>query len=238
LQNTNTHDGVDVAKAGTITHLGSTTMTTTVFGPGTLSFWWRVSSQEGADVLEFYLDGQQEDYITGTAGWLQVSRKLGPGAHLLEWNYNKDDTVSTGLDTGWVDQVAFTQSPYAAWAAANFTLFQRVDPGVVDFNADTNGDGVNNLLAYATGIPPTTGTGTPKPTLTFDGTDYALVYQKNTAATDIAFSVQRSSDLAIWTTISSTDSVLSVNGALQTIKAVVPSVAGPQWYYRLRVTMP
>ena len=87
-------------------------MATTVFGPGTLSFWWRVSSQEGADLLEFYLDGDQDDYLTGTAGWLQVTRKLGPGAHLLEWNYSKDATTSSGSDTGWVDQVAFTQSPY------------------------------------------------------------------------------------------------------------------------------
>ncbi len=237
-QATNTHDGVDAAKAGLITHLGSTTMATTVFGPGTLSFWWRVRSQEGADILEFYLDGDRDDYLTGTAGWLQVTRKLGPGAHLLEWNYGKDDTVSSSSDTGWVDQVAFTQSPYATWAATNFTLFQRVDLGVVGFDADANGDGVNNLLAYATGISPTAGSGTPTPELTFDGTAYALVYQKNTAATDLAFSVQRSSDLTTWTTVSTTDSVLSTNGALQTIKAVVPAVTGTQWYYRLRVTMP
>ena len=237
-QSTITHDGADAAKAGTITHLGSTTMATTVFGPGTLSFWWRVSSQEGADLLEFYLDGDQDDYLTGTAGWLQVTRKLGPGAHLLEWNYSKDATTSSGSDTGWVDQVAFTQSPYATWAATNFTLFQRVDPSVVDFAVDINGDGVNSLLAYAMGISPTTGSGTPRPTLTFDGTAYALIYQKNTAATDLAFSVQRSSDLTTWTTVTTTDSVLSTNGALQTIKAGVPVVAGTQWSYRLRVTMP
>ena len=237
-QATNTHDGVDAAKAGLITHLGTTSMATTVFGPGTLTFWWRVSSQEGADILDFLVDGSGTDYLTGTAGWVQATWKIAPGAHVLEWAYSKDAATSTGSDTGWVDQVAFTQSPYAAWAAANYTLAQRVDPNVVSLTNDINGDGVSNLLAYATGFPPTTGGGAPFPSLTFDGSAYGLVYQKNTAATDVTFTVQRSSDLATWTNISTTDSILSTSGALQTIKAVVPAVTGGPWFYRLQVTMP
>lgn len=236
-QNATTHDGVDAAKAGTIANSGSTSMLTTVFGPGTLTFWWKVSSQQGFDILDFLVDGNPTDYITGTAGWMQASWPLSAGAHTLEWVYSKDATTATGSDTGWVDQVVFTQKPYATWAASAFTLAQRVSATFTDPLADPNGDGVSNLLAYATGISPTAGIGTPLPFIASSGVDYTFTYQRNTTATDVTYAIQRTQDFASWTTVTTTDTVVSTVGNIQTIRATLPTVAGVPWFYRLQVTL-
>lgn len=77
-------------------------------GPGTLSFWWRVSSETGWDFLEFYLDGTQvTTHISGEVAWQQRTLRIPAGVHALRWLYAKDESVSSGQDRGWVDQVNF-----------------------------------------------------------------------------------------------------------------------------------
>ena len=236
-QSTVTHDGVDAARPGAIPGSTATTMMTSVFGPGTLSFWWQVSSEPGADILDFSIDGNSADYITGTVNWVQRTFSIPPGAHTLEWTYSKDDLNNVGSDTGWVDQVVYTQKPYATWAASVFTLTQRVSDTITGYSTDLNGDGVNNLLAYSFGISPTTGAGAPLPVVAFNGTNYTLTYQKNTTATDVTFAVQRSQNLASWTTIATTDAVTGTSGSNQTIRATLPVVAGAPWFYRVQATI-
>lgn len=60
------YDG-DAAESGDIGHNEYTYLQTTieVTDPGTLSFYWKVSSEEGNDYLEFWLDGTQRDRISG-----------------------------------------------------------------------------------------------------------------------------------------------------------------------------
>ena len=38
-------------------------------GPGTLSFWWKVSSELDSDRLRFYLDGTEQWRISGETDW-------------------------------------------------------------------------------------------------------------------------------------------------------------------------
>ena len=81
-------------------------METTVSGPGTLSFYWRVSSESNYDFLRFYLDGvEQSGRISGTVNWTRKSLAIGPGSHTLRWAYTKDGSVSSGSDAAWVDRV-------------------------------------------------------------------------------------------------------------------------------------
>ncbi len=105
-QSTTTHDGVDAAKSGAITNNQTSEFSITVPGPGTVSFWWKVSSESGYDYLSFYLDGVlQSGRISGTVDWQQKSYTLASGSHTLKWSYSKDITLSVGSDCGWVDQV-------------------------------------------------------------------------------------------------------------------------------------
>ncbi|MCX6874730.1 MAG: cadherin-like beta sandwich domain-containing protein, partial [Verrucomicrobia bacterium] len=107
-QSTTTHDGVDAARSGTISASQESWMQTTVTGPGTLTYWWKVSSESGYDYLEFYLDGVlQSGRISGEVEWQQCSRIIPDGSHPLQWRYMKDGSLNRGQDAGWVDQVDF-----------------------------------------------------------------------------------------------------------------------------------
>ncbi|MBI5634505.1 MAG: M6 family metalloprotease domain-containing protein [Nitrospirae bacterium] len=110
-QTTTTHDGVDAAQSGSISHNQSTWMETTITGPGTLTYWWKVSSEATYDFLRFYLDGaEQTGSISGNVDWAQRSHGIPSGSHTIRWTYTKDYSVSSGLDAGWVDQVVWTPS--------------------------------------------------------------------------------------------------------------------------------
>ena len=82
--------------------------TTVTGGPGTLTFWWSVSSELDYDYLEFYIDGiLQKGRICGEVNWTQQTFDITAGSHTLRWRYVKDAFVSSGQDRGWVDQVSF-----------------------------------------------------------------------------------------------------------------------------------
>ncbi len=106
-----THDGLDAAQSGAMTDNQSSTVQTTVSGAGTLSFWWKVSSEEWFDYLSFYIDGVVQSAISGERDWQQQAYSLPSGSHTLRWTYAKDLTVSDGADAGWLDQVTFITNP-------------------------------------------------------------------------------------------------------------------------------
>jgi hypothetical protein len=84
---------------------------TTVSGPGTLSFFWSVSSESGYDYLEFWINGvKQSGSISGSTGWTQRSFTLPSGSQTLRWVYRKDAGVSSGSDAGFLDRVIFSQT--------------------------------------------------------------------------------------------------------------------------------
>ena len=99
--------GGDAGQSGDIGNNEESWMRVTVTGPGTLSYWWKVSSELGNDHLEFWIDDVRRARISGSAGWNQRRFYLGSGAHLLNWRYVKNDMISVGLDCGWVDRVEF-----------------------------------------------------------------------------------------------------------------------------------
>jgi hypothetical protein len=85
----------------------SCTIQTTVSGYSSLSFYWKVSSEANYDYLEFYIDGVRQDRIAGTVAWQQKSYTFSTGSHTVKWVYDKDVSVSSGSDCGWVDGVVF-----------------------------------------------------------------------------------------------------------------------------------
>ena len=86
-------------------------METTVLGPGTLSFWWKVSSQANLDILSFSLNDTVLTNISGEVNWQQRTYDLPAGDQVLRWTYSKDAVGTNGQDTAWVDQVRFGPMP-------------------------------------------------------------------------------------------------------------------------------
>jgi hypothetical protein len=110
VETTNTHDSISAAQAGAIGDNQETWIETTVTGPGTLSFWWQVSSEGGSDEIDFLLDGIVQTGISGDSGWQQQSYQILSGPHTLRWRYAKDWCCTDHLDTAFLDQVSFGNS--------------------------------------------------------------------------------------------------------------------------------
>jgi M6 family metalloprotease-like protein len=100
-----THDGVDAAQSGAIPDFGTSYVQTSVTGPSTLSFWWKVSSESGYDFLRVAMDGNNSNSISGEVNWQLINLAIPAGAHTVRWTYSKDINTVGGLDAGFLDQV-------------------------------------------------------------------------------------------------------------------------------------
>ena len=146
-QVTTTHDGIDAARSGFMTDGQESWIETTVTGPGTLSFWWKVSSSGEPDRLDFRLDGFISSQISGNVDWGQQSVAVPGGSHTLRWTYRMGEFVSGGPHAAWVDQVVFGPAAgFDLWASQNIPAGRDAT-----FTGDWNGDGVSNAVAYVFG---------------------------------------------------------------------------------------
>ncbi len=101
-----THDGVAAAQSGLIANGQTSTLQTSVTGPGTLTFWWRFSSNFILDSLIFYVNGTQQ--AASSSAWQQKTFYLGSGTQTLLWTYSRSSSAFGNMSTGWVDQVVYT----------------------------------------------------------------------------------------------------------------------------------
>ena len=115
------HDGADSLRSGTIGDSEHAELTARIAGGTTLSFWWKVDSQELADYLTFSAEPEIEagtadgpsapptitvDAIDGKHDWTRVEVVLpGETAYRARWSYVKDNSGRAGADAGWIDDV-------------------------------------------------------------------------------------------------------------------------------------
>jgi hypothetical protein len=105
-------DGSGAAWSGSIGNLSVSWVETTVMGPGTLTFQWKVSSELDGDFLTFSVDGvKQPGCISGEAGWQTLAFTIPTGAHRLTWTYAKNRALAVGFDAGWLRQVGYQRTP-------------------------------------------------------------------------------------------------------------------------------
>lgn|GEM_PF-1392502 len=106
-----THDGVAAARSGGIGSGQESWLETKVIGPGTLSFWWRVSSATNRHFLIFSLNGVEQSKISGEVEWQLMSFTIPAGTNVLRWVYARDASNYAGTDAGWLDEVLFQGQP-------------------------------------------------------------------------------------------------------------------------------
>ena len=79
---------------------------------GCCRFIGRYHQRSDYDYLSVWVDGTRQQRISGSADWSEVTLSIeGSGAHTVQWQYDKDVSVSSGDDTGWVDLVTWTLPP-------------------------------------------------------------------------------------------------------------------------------
>jgi hypothetical protein len=105
-QTTTYYYGASAAQSGPIGDSQESYIQTIVTGPGTLRFYWKVSSEENWDFLHFFINGtEQSGSISGTVDWTQKTFTIPAGSNTLKWVYTKDESVSENEDQGWLDKV-------------------------------------------------------------------------------------------------------------------------------------
>jgi hypothetical protein len=103
--------GASAAQSGQIGDSQESSIQTIATGPGTLHFYWKVSSESDYDFLRFFINGtEQNGSISGNTGWTQMTFTIPAGTNTLKWVYTKDESISENEDQGWLDKVEWTPS--------------------------------------------------------------------------------------------------------------------------------
>ena len=162
----------EAMKSGAITHNQSSVLSTTVTGPGSLSFYWRTSCEDSGgqydwDHVEFTVDGVVKLNRDGINSWEKKSIRIkGDGVHTITWTYKKDDVESDGDDAAYVAGYSW-KSDYTETktteAPVPYAWLLQYDPEIVDeFDAyetaakATAANGFNKVWeCYVAGISPT-----------------------------------------------------------------------------------
>jgi Papain family cysteine protease/Divergent InlB B-repeat domain len=107
-ETTVSQDAVSAAQSGAISDNQQSVLQTTVTGPGTLTFWWKVSSEQDFDFVALTLNGVEKARLSGEVNWQQQTVAIPAGSQTLQWKYVKDASGSSGQDAAWLDQVTCT----------------------------------------------------------------------------------------------------------------------------------
>jgi hypothetical protein len=144
-QTTVFHDGGDAARSGQISGSQATWMETTVNGPVAGSFWWKVSTEESYDFMEFSIDGTPVAAASGEVAWAQKTWRIeAAGPHVLRWEYAKDASSDGGEDAAWVDNLAFNGLPVGSIVIDGGAAATKSSSVTLTLSA-TDGDGVSQM---------------------------------------------------------------------------------------------
>ncbi|NBC83334.1 MAG: T9SS type B sorting domain-containing protein [Bacteroidetes bacterium] len=74
---------------------------------GKISFFAKVSSEEGNDHLVFYIDGKEKARWSGDVDWVHPTFEVEQGERTFKWVYQKDGSSSVESDCAWIDYIQF-----------------------------------------------------------------------------------------------------------------------------------
>jgi len=234
-----THDGEDSLQAGAIIDNESSSLSISVEGPGTLSFYYKVSSEGTYDFLKFMVDTSEQLSVSGEVDWTFHEQLIEAGAHTLTWKYAKDVGASEGTDTAWIDQVIWVSdavSEIGNWKMIHFTPTELNEPNVSGDLMDPDQDGMTNLAEYAFGNNPDATNGDYIPTAEANNTSLNLVYRVDYSRSDsVTVTGKYSTDLVNWITWNDTAHPESGSDILQIRQLNIPYTNGLKGFLRLEV---
>lgn len=72
-----------------------------------ISFYYKVSSLEGQNFLQFLVDGTVMAEWSGEIDWQEAVIDISPGLHTFEWRYTKSAAAGPEMDHAWIDYIEF-----------------------------------------------------------------------------------------------------------------------------------
>lgn len=118
------------------------------FVDGVISFYRKVSSEEGYDFLKFYIDNRELAAWSGEADWEKVEFEVESGAHNFKWEYVKDISSSDGDDRAYIDYIHFP--PLLVYEVDvkevvkdnNISIYPNPTTGIINIDVDKDFDAV------------------------------------------------------------------------------------------------
>ena len=129
---------------------------------------------------------------------------------------------------------------YATWRATNFTGPDLTNDAISGPNADPDGTGLTNFQRYAFGLSARGPVATPTTlgTVASGGQSYlTLTFPRRSAATDLSYKVESSTDLVTWTPVPGLIYAPG-DGPVTTQDVVALGTAGLRRFLRIRIAQP
>jgi DNA/RNA endonuclease G (NUC1) len=192
------------------------TFTVAATGSDPLSYQWRKEGEAivGATTASYTIAGAQPT----DAG-----------------NYDVIVTNMAGAATS--TPVALTVlTGFNAWQFGLFNETERADPQISGPNAVLTADGLTNLFKYALGLNPRVATTNGLPQASATATHWVYTFTRPANRTDVSYTVQASTDLVDWSTITVTATRVSTADGIETWSAEYPRISASRLFFRLKVS--
>ena len=109
-----------------------------------ISFYYKVSSEEGYDMFRFTVDGTDLMTASGQKDWTRASFPITAGTHIFSFRYTKDYGGSIGNDCAWIDNITL---PYSG-SRCQFDIDQVCVGSPYDFGNTTLPTSQTGTFAY------------------------------------------------------------------------------------------
>lgn len=109
---TNPQEGSYCAQSGAVSNSQSTTLqiSVNVAAADSISFWYKVSSEESYDFLRFYMATVKKGEWSGEVAWTRASYPVTAGNNTYKWTYIKDYMENAGSDCAWIDFISLPKA--------------------------------------------------------------------------------------------------------------------------------
>jgi hypothetical protein len=123
------------------------------------------------------------------------------------------------------------------WRHSHFSPESLANPAISGPSADSSGEGIPNLLRYASGLTPSDPAPPASPFIINDAPALQFIFRQLVSATDLIYSVQSSSDLSSWAPVPGTPTTRTDLGNDIIESALpLPNTTSPQ-LFRLSVQL-
>ncbi len=107
ITTTTPYQGTYAARSGSIEDNQNSVLSLSyeVAFPDTISFYYKVSSENNYDYFSFAINGIQQQQWSGEVPWTHAVYQTQAGEQTFRWSYAKDYSVVGGSDCAWIDYI-------------------------------------------------------------------------------------------------------------------------------------
>ena len=119
----------------------SVSLTLNMYAGETLSFEYRVSSEQNYDKFKFSVNGTKKFEYSGEIAWTDYTfTASADGSYTFTWEFTKDYSVASGSDCAWIDNVSYSGQ------------YNSIQPGDVDMDGQITLRDSILVTRYALGL--------------------------------------------------------------------------------------